>query len=273
MTTSRRGQERRTSRAAIWRGAAASIPVDAEPVEHGVRARGVGGARIISALIILGMLLVLLVFFMTDTFYVRGAAVGGTEYLTISDVYTIAGVDGWHIFWIDPVDVRSRLVAFPTIADATVQIGWPPNMVQIVVAEREPALVWEQAGQTVWIDLQGRVMSQRTTVEGLVRIVADSIEADALGPNTRLPVDVVSGALQLHQLAPDIPVLRYHPSKGLGYNDPRGWEAWFGSGSSMPEKMLIYDGIVAYLTTQPNTTLREINVGSPDAPVFCCQVR
>jgi hypothetical protein len=231
-----------------------------------------GGARLVSAMIVLGMVVVLVVFFMTDTFYVRGAAVGGNEYLSVSDVYTVAGVDAWHLFWIDPNEVRNNLRAFPTIADATVQIGWPPNMVQIVIEEREPALVWEQAGVQVWIDLQGRVMSRRANVEGLIRVIADSIEADALGPNTRLPVDVVSGALQLHQLAPDIAVLRFHPNKGLGYNDPRGWEAWFGSGTNMAEKMLIYNAIIGSMQAR-GITPNEINVGNPDAPVYCCVAR
>lgn len=271
MTTSRTRPDRRTSRAAIWRGATTPLPDDDQPIQHGVRERPLaGGARMVSAVIVLGMVIVLLLFFVTDTFYVHGAAVGGTEFLTTSDVYTISGMDGWHLFWIDPAQVRVNLLAYTTIADATVQTGWPPNMLQIVIEEREPALVWEQAGVTVWLDLQGRVMSQRADVAGLLRVIADSIEADALGPNTRLPVDVVSGALQLRQLVPDLQVLRYDPAKGLGYNDPRGWEAWFGSGADMAEKMLIYNAVVADIQTD-GVLPSEINVGNPDAPVYCCQ--
>ena len=226
--------------------------------------------RTFSAIIVLGMVIVLLLFFVTDTFYVQGAAVGGMEFLTTSDVYTISGMDGWHLFWIDPAQVRENLLAYPTIAEAEVQIGWPPNMLQIIIVEREPALVWEQAGVTVWIDVQGRVMSQRADITGLLRIVADSIEADALGPNTRLPVEVVNGALQLRQLLPDLQALRYDPDKGLGYNDPRGWEAWFGSGDNMDEKMLIYNAVVADIQAD-GVLPSEVNVGNPDAPVYCCQ--
>lgn len=273
MTTPRTRQDRRTARAAIWRAGAAAVPLEAETVQHGVRERGFGGARIVSGIIALSMIMVLVIFFTADLFYVRGAAIGGTEYLTVSDVYTIAGVDSWHLFWIDPADVRVRLMDYPTIADATVQTGWPPNMVQIVIEEREPALVWEQAGVAVWIDLQGRVMSKRADIDGLPRVVADSLEADPLGPNMRLPVDVVSGALQLHLLKPEIPFLRYHPNKGLGYNDPGGWEAWFGSGANMSEKLLIYNAIVARAQPELGAQLNEVNVGSPDAPVYCCKVR
>ncbi len=273
MATSRTRQERRGSRAAIWRGSAAALSPEAPAVQHGVRPRGLGGARLLSAAIVVSMMLALAVFFLTDPFYVQGAAVGGNEYLTVSEVYTIADVGGWHLFWIDPEVLRQRLMNFPTIAQATVQIGWPPSMVQILIEEREPALVWEQAGVTVWVDLQGRVMSQRRTIEGLTRVIADSIEVDALGANMRLPVDVVTGALQLRQLVPDVPNLRYHPNKGLGYNDPRGWEAWFGSGTNMSEKMLIYSVIIEQVQPRVGAALVEINVGNPDAPVYCCVVQ
>ncbi|MDX2139897.1 MAG: FtsQ-type POTRA domain-containing protein [Chloroflexota bacterium] len=270
MTTSRTRSERRSTRTAIWRGGSASAPAEQPQLEHGRRTAALsGGARLVSGVIVISMTIVLLVFFLTDPFYIKNAQIGGMEFLSISDVYTIAGIDGWHLFWIEPEEVRARLRAYATIADASVQVGWPPAMVQIVIEEREPALVWVQAGQVVWIDLQGRVMSQRADVENLLRIEAESIEADPLGPNTRIPVDVVSGALQLRELLPDIEVLRYHPIKGLGYNDPRGWQAWFGSGANMPEKLLIYNAVVADIQTRGQVPT-EINVSNPDAAVICC---
>jgi hypothetical protein len=270
MTTSRTRNARRSSRTAIWRGAVA-VPAEEASVQHGVRERPLaGGSRMISAIIVLGMVIVLLTFFLTDAFYVRGAVVGGNEFLSVADVYTIAGMDGWHLFWIDPVQVRQNLINYPTIAEAEVQIGWPPNILQITVQERAPALIWEQAGVQVWLDLQGRVMSERRDIDGLLRVVVDSIDADVLSLNTRLPVDVVSGALQLRQLQPDLTTLRYDPSRGLGYNDPRGWAAWFGSGADMAEKMLIYEAVVADILAN-GIAPSEIDVGNPDAPVYCCR--
>jgi hypothetical protein len=264
--TLRTRQDKRPLRGGLLRGGAARR----DTVEHGVRERPLfGAARLVSAVIVLGMVIVLLLFFLADPFYVRGAVVEGQEFLSPSDVYTIAGIDGWHLFWLDATAIRARLLAYPTLADADVSIEWPPNMVRITVAEREPALVWDQAGVTVWIDAQGRVMRQSADVSGLIRIVAEANEGDPLTPNTRLPVDVVSGALQLRDLLPTLESLRYDASKGLGYNDPGGWEAWFGTGADMPEKMLIYNAMVA--DAQARGVLpTEINVSDPDAPFACC---
>jgi hypothetical protein len=80
-------------------------------------------------------------------------------------------------------------------------------------------------------------------------------------------VDVVNGALQLRTLFPNLQVLRYHPEKGLGYQDEHGWEAWFGTGTDMPEKMQIYQAIVANLQSrgiQPES----VDVSNPDAPHY-----
>jgi hypothetical protein len=66
-------------------------------------------------------------------------------------------------------------------------------------------------------------------------------------------------------------MLRYHPDKGLGYQDARGWNAWLGTGTNMPEKILIYNAIVANLQAR-GITPSEINVSNPDAPFYCSNV-
>src|SRR5262245_46399230 len=226
----RRRAERSTSRLpGIWRGPGTPVTTEEEqrpPVQHGVRGRVFVSWRIFSGLIAMGMLIVLFLFFEADVFYVHSVAVGGLHYMTKEEVFALTGIANMHIFWVDPAAVRTSLLRSPTIADATVHVGWPPNMVQIVIQEREPALVWVQGGVAVWIDLQGRVMRQREDRPDLLRITAQDNLDGPLGPNVQLDTSIVSGALQLHTLLPTIPMLRYDPEKGLGYNDQRGWDAW-----------------------------------------------
>jgi len=120
----------------------------------------------------------------------------------------------------------------------------------------------------VWIDLQGRVMRQRQDRGDLLRIQADSsIDGP---PGQTIDGSVVNGALQLHQLLPDVRVLRYHPERGLGFNDPRGWEAWLGTGLDMPQKIVVYNAIVAELQGEgfrPNA----ITVADPADHRCCCR--
>jgi hypothetical protein len=264
-----RSRERqRTGRTpAVLRRGAGFATASPAGVQHGVRTGSAANWRIVSLLIVLLLAAVLFVFFWADVFYVHSVAVGGLHYTTKEEVFALSGIANMHVFWVDPEAVRQAILRSPTVADAQVIVGWPPNMVQIVVEEREPAFVWEQAGVATWIDLQGRVMRQREDRPDLVRVIAENSLEGPMGPNTQLDEAIVSGALQLHALMPDLSFLRYDPIKGLGYQDAGGWQVWFGVGTDMPEKVSIYNTIVDNLKSrgiQPG----EVNVVNPDAPYY-----
>jgi hypothetical protein len=262
----RRRREGRTP--GIWRRSLTPAEALERPaVQHGTRGRVFVSWRFFSALIVLSLTAVLLLFFSSDAFYIRTIAVGGLHYLTKEEVFALTNAANVHIFWVDPAEVRAAILRSPTIADAKVYTGWPPNMLQIIIEEREPALVWEQAGVANWIDLQGRVMRQRENRDDLLRISADNAIEGPLGPNVRIETAIVNGALQLRELLPQTTVLRYNPYKGLGYKDIGGWDVWFGSGTDMPEKILIYKAVVADLQSRAISP-GEINVANPDAPYY-----
>lgn len=254
---------------AIWRGPLTPPDaVDGPALPHGTQGRVFVSWRVFSGLIVVSLATVLFLFFSADAFYVRSIAVGGLRYLTKEEVFALSGVANMHIFWIDPAEVRANILRSPTIADASVYVGWPPQMIQVVIQEREPAAVWEQAGLATWIDLQGRVMRQWEDRPDLIRILADTLTDGPLSPEMSIAPAVVNGALQLQELLPQEDVLRFHPDKGLGLKDERGWDAWFGVGTDMPEKILIYNAIVANLQArgvQPS----EVNIVNPDAPFYC----
>jgi hypothetical protein len=266
---SHEGRRRSTRSPGIWRGPNAPAE-DRPPVQHGERERALIGWRFFSGIIIIGLVSVLFLFFNADIFYVHSIAVGGLQYMTKEEVFALSEIANMHIFWVDPQEVRKSILRSPTIADATVSVGWPPNMVQIIIEERQPALVWEQAGIATWIDVQGRVMQQRENRPELLRIQTDSMMDEPLSPNVRIDPDAVTGALQLKTLYPNIEVLRYHPEKGLGYADGRGWSVWFGSGTDMPEKILVYNAIVNNLLSR-NIYPVEIDLSNLDAPFYSVQ--
>jgi cell division septal protein FtsQ len=255
---------------AIWRGGmTAASESERTAAPQVVNRRAFGHWRIFSGLIVASLLLVLALFFSSDAFFIRSIAVGGLRYLTESEIFALSGIANTHVFWIDPQEVRARILQSPTIANATVNVGWGTPMVQIVVEEREPALVLEQAGIATWVDLQGRVMRQREDRPDLLRVTNDNSLAGV--PEGRVNTDMIAGALQLHSLMPEIPALRYNEEYGLGYNDPRGWEAWFGTGTNMPEKILIYNAIVDDLQ-RDSFVPTAVYVIDPDHPYYCCRV-
>lgn len=253
----------------IWRGGLTPpAPLEQPPAQHGARNRGFLSWRIVSALLLIILSGLLFLFFTADAFYVHSIAVGGLNYMSREEVFALTEIADMHVFWVEPTTVRQSLLRSSSIADADVQIGWPPVMVRITIEEREPALIWEQSGVPVWIDVQGRVMRLRADRPDLLRVVAENDLEGVLDPNLRIDPNIVSGALQIHSLIPQMQTLRFDPNKGLGYGDGRGWDAWFGTGTDMPEKILIYNAIIATIRER-GIEPSEISVTNPDAPYYC----
>jgi hypothetical protein len=221
--------------------------------------------RTVSAMLVVGLGVVLYLFMTMDAFYVSSVEIGGERYVSREEIFRYSDIARRQIFWIDPKDVEARLKAVPNIADASVLVGWPPNMVQIVVTEREPALTWEQ-GVRVWVDVNGIVMKQREDRPDLLRIVVPNA-TDPIGVGERIPQTIVDGALFLKKRHPNMDVLLYDATNGLGYHDGRGWTVWFGTGEDMDTKLLVYDRLVTDLIVgkvQPG----DIYMNDPDRPFF-----
>ncbi|MEL6406758.1 MAG: FtsQ-type POTRA domain-containing protein [Chloroflexota bacterium] len=224
--------------------------------------------RIVSGFMILLLSGVLALFFVSDVFYVSTIRVGGVDYIGVEEIFTYSDIADFHIFWVTPDEVAENVMAYPSIADADVRIGWPPNMVTITIEEREPALIWEQDGIAYWVDVQGNVMDQREERDDLVRVIVDDPAVESpVGTSEGLADDIVFGVLQLHDLRPDIMTWRYHPIDGLGWRNANGWDVWLGTGTNMDEKLRIYDAQSASLIArgvQPGV----LNIVNPDAPYY-----
>ncbi len=223
-------------------------------------------ARMLSAVTVVSLLVVLLMFIQSDAFYVHKIEVGGLVNLTAEEVFMLSGVANLHLFWVDPAEVRAQVLRSPSVADVEVRVGWPPHLIQIEIQEREPALIWEQAGVRTWIDVRGRVMQQRVDRADLLRIVVEGSDTP-IGPNVIIPQDVVDAALQIRALLPDLEVLIYDAVEGLGFQDTQGWRVWLGTGTNMAAKLNVYNAIVADLTAR-GIYPEFIDVGDVDAPYY-----
>jgi hypothetical protein len=235
--------------------------------------------RLFSALIVAALLVVLYLFLTRDAFFVNVIYVGGTRYLTSGEIFQRSEIARMHVFWVDPGAIETRLEADPAVANARVEIGWPPTLVQVSITEREPALTWEQAGQRVWVDIGGRVMQLREDLPDLVRVVVEKPSQsvnlgpcplqgmnEVLGPGSCIARTTVAGALQFKALYPNVDEIVYDPVKGLGYHDGRGWVLWFGDGADLATKMAVMNRIVDEVFVGARRQIVELNVTDPDAP-------
>lgn len=265
-----RGSARTNRQPGVYRGPQEIESADLPAVQHGTRESFISW-RMFSGLIVLSLCVVLFMFFSADAFYIHTVGVSGINYLEKEEIFRWADIADMHIFWVDPERVRQSIMRSPAIADVEVILGWPPNMVLLHIQEREPAVIWQQAGVDVWVDIHGYVLMQPPEErDNLVRVVARGQGADELlTPSDRIPTDVVTGALQLGELVPQGEQLRYDAMNGLGFEAENGADIWFGSGTDMPTKILVYQSIMADWAARGQLPSRVV-VANPDAPYDCC---
>ncbi len=239
--------------------------------------------RIFSFLIVATLLAVLYLLLTQDAFYVHSIAVGYTSeshFLSPPEIFERTGLANIHLFWIDASEVEHRLEEDAQVASAEVIVGWPPNLVQVTISERQPALIWEQSGLRVWVDVRGRVMAMRQDMPSLVRVIVEKPSKDVhigrcelqgtdhlLGPGSCIDQDTVNGVLQFKALYPNVTEMLYDPIKGLGFRDGRNWVLWFGNGVDITTKMLVYNAMIADALAKKRQPI-EVNVANPDAPYY-----
>ena len=226
--------------------------------------------RIISAVLLALFGLTLAVFFTSDVFYVRAIQVRGNDFITREEVFAYSELADYHLFWLDPAEIRRNLLRSASVADVSVEVGWPPDMVTLLVQERQPAVLWSDGGQETWIDVQGRAMPARAEIPGLlhVNLVRDG-GGQALPTASDFNKDMVLGALRLREILPEGGHLDFHPVHGLGWTNDLGWQVWMGADSAavMNEKIKIYEVLVENLSSRA-IDVAELNIANPDAPFY-----
>jgi hypothetical protein len=244
--------------------------------EHSARDEITISWRLFSGGIVVGLGLVLGVFFLTDLFTVQSIVLEGAEYLEESEVFRYADIAEDHLFWVNPDDVRQNLLdATPLIAEADVRIGWPPDMVTIVIDERKPSLLWTQSGVRVLLDIHGNVLRAPRDDEQfpeLIHVIADDSFNTPRLPGDPVPGEVVTGVLQLQRTASGLPGLRYNAVKGLGFREQgSSWDVWLGTGDNIVNKLRVYEALRDDLLARGITPV-EINVADLDAVYYCGSV-
>jgi cell division protein FtsQ len=226
----------------------------------------------------LGMVFVLLsilaFLFNADLFVVKAAEIGDARYVPVEEIFAESGVAGQRIMMIDPEAVERRLELSPSVDSAEVRVQWPARVI-IRIREREPALIWEQAGNRYWVDLNGHLMVERRPLDTLLLVVNEGSEIPFQCPGPlcvkqdeiTIDPEVVRGAQHLKTLRSNIDVLYYDPVRGLSYQDGRGWRAYFGIGATMDVKLITYETLVATLEAQGIRPLY-IDVSNPNAPYY-----
>ncbi len=232
------------------------------------------GWRAISLLMVLMAIASLFLIWKAPVFQLNSVEAEGIKRLTVSDLNTVVGTVGSSIFTIDPKSIQASLTqAFPELSKISVKVGLPASM-KVVVTERVPVIAWLQDGSEVWVDAEGVSFPPRGEPENpLVKVeghgtppgvtsesqmnVVQSVAAVISGsmvsplPKVRLDPQLVSSILALGAKMPADTVLVYDSEHGLGWNDPKGWEVYFGAeDQDLEMKLNVYQTLVDRLDSE-----------------------
>lgn len=205
---------------------------------------------------------------------VTEAQVIGNQILTPAEINSVIGVAGQPIFTLIPSDLETRLrLNYPELASVQVTVTLP-NLISVQVIERKPLIRWEQSGGYTWVAEDGVAFRPRGEMIGLISVVAESAPpvigsgTDPLSPTPFISMEMVRALKGLAGHVPPGAVILYNEAFGFGWNDPRGWRAYFGTTASDVElKMRVYEQMVNSLT-QRGIRPALINVTYPTAPYY-----
>lgn len=205
---------------------------------------------------------------------VTEAQVSGNRILTPAEINSALGVSGQPIFTLTPSELETRLrLNYPELASVYVTATLP-NLLSVQVIERKPVIRWEQGGGYTWVAEDGVAFRPRGEMEGLISVAAESAPpvigsgTDPLSPTPFISVEMVQALQGLAWHVPPGEVILYNEAFGFGWNDPRGWRAYFGTTASDVElKMRVYEQMVTSLT-QRGIRPALINVTYPTAPYY-----
>ncbi|GAB4492981.1 MAG: hypothetical protein Fur0016_28910 [Anaerolineales bacterium] len=234
------------------------------------------GPRWFSLLLVIACAAMMYFSLTEPTFLAQEAVIHGNQRVTSQDINSVLGIANQPGALLNPAQIEYNIRAsFPEIYGAYVQVELPAK-VTITVAERQPVAAWMQDGQVVWVDAYGYAFPPRGQVEGLVMVTAAGNPptpgnlglAQTIGARPFLTPELSAAIATLAPQVPEGAALVYDPRYGLGWSDPRGWQAYFGKNNSdITTKLLVYQSLVENLAARGVQPIL-ISVEYPNSPFY-----
>jgi cell division protein FtsQ len=246
--------------------------------------------QVASAVLAFVVLILVVILTTAATFQVQNVEVTGISRISAADIQTVVDGANRSIFTLDRQKTINAIVtAFPELTDIHLKVKLP-NTVVLTVTERQPIASWVGPESTQWIDSEGVVFPERGDGGSLMSINSstsapllstasaseDAETADAEGKENAdaAPVinyidpKVLQTAISLGAQLPSGATLVYDPISGMGWNDSRGWNVYFGIDmSNIAFKLAEYQTIIETLTKKGiQPTL--VSVAFVDAPYY-----
>ena len=208
--------------------------------------------RILSGLLVLALAGALYYAMTSPIFLVSSAQIEGLQRLTETDIETVLRIEDEPIFTLNPGELRENLqMAFPELSEVVIRVELPAEVL-IGVVERQPVLAWREGEHETWVDLEGVSFPPRgdpghlVVVEGNSAPVIPTAEGEI--PAFSLPPELVNALLEVGTRAPENTRLAFDSQRGLGWEDERGWRAYFGTDlKDIDMKLQVYETLAKSL--------------------------
>ena len=230
------------------------------------------GWRIVSMLLVVLTGTAVYLLWSMPALQVNAAEIRGLNRLSADDINVILNLDGTPIFAVNPMHVLDTVKSsFPEMVEPSVHVAFPAKVI-IEVTERQPIVAWEHEGFVVWVDESGVAFLPRGLADNLITVQAvdvppAEINADNLTQQL-LSAEMVTGIVELSIRAPQNTQIVYDSHYGLGWSDPRGWQAFFGlTPGRMDQRLAVYESLVKQLK-QEGITPSIVSVEYVHAPFY-----
>jgi hypothetical protein len=228
------------------------------------------GWRVLSALITIGALFALYWLWTSPVFTVETVTLNGLSRVDQGELLAKANVIGKPIFVVDTEKLHEDLqTSVRALEKLTVTVNFPAEVI-FEAEERQPVIVWEQAGVTSWwVDINGVRFAPLGTSDGLIYVEAkapppsipapqfsDQPEEDSTvrpGDNQQLlHPEMVTAILFLSEYLPEGASLMYHERFGIGWDDIENeWQVFFGKKlDQMPVRISLYQAVIEDIQTR-----------------------
>lgn len=259
--TRKQGRPRRRYDVALGAERGAEIQVRVIP-------SGFLGVRAISMSLIVFAILSLLQFMRAERFKVILPEVEGAQMLNTAQVRSLASVEGQSIFFLDPVQIESRLEEAAEVNNSKVSFRWP-NVVSIELEERTPIAAWNDGGRIWWLSDDGIAYIQHGERNDLIQISSEAgtlnLSSDELAP--AIDPTVLEGVSELQAQLPAVNSWNYDDDHGLGFVDAQGRQVYLGNGSMAFQKAKAYLAIADKLDSE-QIQATVISVTDHNAPYY-----
>ncbi|MEE4195562.1 MAG: hypothetical protein V2J07_10235 [Anaerolineae bacterium] len=234
------------------------------------------GWRLLSAVVTAAAVAGLI--FLIFTTRVEMPQIQGLSPLLTAEVKSYLNLEGTPLFLIQPALLKEEIIAgFPEIETVEIDIQFPANVI-ITADARQPTYAWVIKNRTYLIDTEGIFYPAEpgTTIENLITIEAEDYpemkmdfdrsediiveileytnasgnaaptpEPTFRGDSYTVDPSVIHALEQILLYLPSEAVLKYDQRHGFGWQDQRGWDAYFGFDlEQIDMKFAVYESIV-----------------------------